>query len=321
MPESQVFLDGDSSALVRPSDGRLYGAQRDVLYRLDPEKWERVKKELVGTWKYFDTPRYIVIYNCDYRLARYIADRCEYMRVNAFEKVFPPPYPIKECGVIRVCKEMDEYHHYGGPGGSAGYWSSGTDELVFPDLSRSKKEDPMTIGVLHHEGFHQYIHYALGGNAPPIWFNEGFAEYFFCVSMKSRGERLVFEDRHPMRYSVVKSALGSGGLTPIKRFIELSQMEHYSQSSLHYAEGWAFCTWMMRVTRNERYREIPKILFQEMQKGFLELKDDPMGRMRGAMSGKPMDNPVIRKATEKAFEGIDLEELEKDFLNDLKRRM
>ena len=34
-----------------------------------------------------------------------------------------------------------------------------------------------------------------------------------------------------------------------------------------------------------------------------------------------MDNPVIKKATEKAFEGIDLDELEKDFLNDLKRRM
>jgi len=299
---------------------------KNDLELLDPEKRERIKEQLVGTWKYFDTPHYIVVYNCDYRLARYIADRCEYMRVNAFEKVFPPPYPIKECGVIRVCKAFDEYYHYGGPKGSAGYWSSGTDELVFPDLSRSKKEDPTTIGVLQHEGFHQYVHYALAGNAPPIWFNEGFAEYFFCVSMKSRGKRLIFEPKHQMRYGVIKSALGSNKITPIKRFIWLSQGEHYRQSSLHYAEGWAFCTWLMHHTRNERYRQIPKILFEEMQKAFVEQKEkekenglDLEGLLRRGRG--PKGNPILKAATEKAFEGIDLDQLEKDFKIGFKRKM
>ena len=50
--------------------------------------------------------------------------------------------------VVRVCKEMDEYYHYGAPRGSAGYWFSADDELVFPDLSQSTRPDQSTIGVL-----------------------------------------------------------------------------------------------------------------------------------------------------------------------------
>jgi len=38
--ESQVILDGDSSLPVCLPDDFLYGAQRDLLYRLDPAKWE-----------------------------------------------------------------------------------------------------------------------------------------------------------------------------------------------------------------------------------------------------------------------------------------
>jgi hypothetical protein len=293
---------------------------------LDPEKRERIKKQLVGTWKYFDTPHYIVIYNCDRQLAEYIANRVEYMRVNAFEKVFPPPYAIKQCGVLRVCKEMKEYHAYGAPRGSAGYWSSGDDELVFPDLSPSKRVEPKTIGVMQHEAFHQYIHYALAGNSPPIWFNEGFAEYFYCVNLKSTGKKLRFDDKHEMRYGTAKTAISAkpgrpGAMTPIKEFIWLSQGEHYRQSQLHYSQGWAFCTWLMRRTRNERYRQIPKILFEEMQKGFVEQKEKrergDWGGMRGMGRG-PKGNPILKAATEKAFEGIDLDELEQDFRREFK---
>ncbi|MEN8149827.1 MAG: hypothetical protein ABFS86_08385, partial [Planctomycetota bacterium] len=228
----------------------------------------------------------------------------------------------QECGVIRVCKEMKEYHAYGAPRGSAGYWSSGDDELVFPDLSRSKKEDKTTIGVLHHEGFHQYIHYALAGNAPPIWFNEGFAEYFFCVSMKSRGKKLKFDKKHPMRTDFFKSRAGSGNYTPIRDFIWLSQGEHYRQSGLHYAEGWALCTWMMRVTKNERYRRIPMILFEEMQKAFVAQKEEgPRGFPGGGWGRGPRGNPILKAATEKAFEGVDIDQLEKDFIRDVKKKM
>jgi len=237
------------------------------------------------------------------------------MRTVAFESVFPPVAPIEECMVVRVCKEMDEYYHYGGPRGSAGYWASFHDELVFPDLSRSKKPDEQTIGVLNHEAFHQYVYYALLKHNPPVWFNEGYAEYFFCVN--STRKTLKFEKRHQMRYSVIKSALGMGKLIPTKEFIKLSHGQYMQRASLCYAQGWAFATWLKNVTKNKRYKQIPDIFFLELQKGYEEM--GAQGRMFPG-AGRER-GPAVEKAMEKAFEGIDLEQLHKDFEKDLKRRM
>jgi hypothetical protein len=234
--------------------------------------------------------------------------------------------PIEEAMVVRVCKEMDEYYHYGAPRGSAGYWASMDDELVFPDLAQSKKPDVDTVGVMAHEGFHQYIYYALLKHNPPVWFNEGYAEYFFCVDFKSFDKKkLHFEARHPMRYGTVKSALGTGGLVPIKEFIRMSQAQYYSRAQLCYSQGWAFATWLKNLTRNERYQEIPKIFFQEMQKGYLEEAQAAAGP-DGFPAGIPpeflgRENKVTEAALEKAFEGIDLDLLHEDFLKGIKRDM
>jgi hypothetical protein len=307
-------------------------SKKKPLELVDLEKREKIKKELVGTWRFIDTTHYIVIYNCDDGLARFIATRIEWMLENAFSVVFPPVEPIKEAMVVRICKEMDEYHHYGGPGGSAGYWASFKDEFVLPDLSQSKKPDTQTIGVLHHEGFHQYIYYSLLKNNPPVWFNEGFAEYFFCVKPPSHSsKKMQFLKRHPMRHSTVKSAAGSGDLIHANDFIRLTHRQYMQQAQLCYSQGWAFSTWLKNITRNERYRKIPEIYFQELQKGFLEASksggaadlpdglDLPDGVLPGGLFGNKKQ--IEQDALEKAFEGIDMEKLNSDFRKDIKSRM
>ena len=85
---------------------------------------------------------------------------------------------------MRVCGDRKEYHEYGGPGGSAGYWNSGSEELVFYDASRSKKIDDDTVSVLYHEAFHQYIYYSVGNVAPHSWFNEGHGDYYAGADLK-----------------------------------------------------------------------------------------------------------------------------------------
>ena len=301
------------------SRGIVMGDPDDLI---DIAKREKIKKGLLGTWRYIDTRHYIVIFNCDIKLAKYIARRIEYMREFAFERVFPPVAPIEECMVVRVCKEMDEYYHYGAPRGSAGYWASHDDELVFPDLAQSSKPDKNTLGVLHHEGFHQYIYYSLLKHNPPVWFNEGFAEYFFCVDFKSWGEKLKFDPRHPMRHSTVKNALGTGQLIPIKDFIKMTQGEYYAKAQLCYSQGWAFATWLKNLTTNKSYREIPEIYFREMQNAYREAAEGGAGDFPGLPPGfGGRDNKVTEEALDKAFEGIDLDKLNEDFQKDIKRRM
>ena len=69
------------------------------------------------------------------------------------------------------------------------------------------------------------------------------------------------------------------------------------------------------------YRQVPEIMFQEMQKGYLEQsqQEGPGGFRGRGMYGEY--NPVVKAAMEKAFEGIDIEEMDEAFRKDLKRRM
>jgi len=259
-------------------------------------KRNRIKKELIDTWSFVDTPHYIVIYDCDKGLAKAIAKRIERMRSQCFETWFPALRPIEDVMVVRVCKDRATYHHYGGPPGTGGYWASGRDELVFPDFSRSKKADKSTLGVLHHEGWHQYLHYAIGGRASPIAFNEGIAEFFFCAEPKGR-KKMSIGNRHPMRQGTVKTAASRGKLIPVRQFLLLTQREHYSQSGLCYSEGWALFYWLLKGTRNEAYKEIPKKIYNALVE----------------MSWKD--------AVEHALEGIDPEKLHEDFLKGIKRNL
>jgi hypothetical protein len=259
-------------------------------------KRNRIKKELIDTWSFVDTPHYIVIYDCDKPLARTIAKRIERMRSQCFEVWFPALRPIEDVMVVRVCKDRATYHHYGGPPGTGGYWASGRDELVFPDFSRSKKADKSTLGVLHHEGWHQYLHYAIGGRGSPIAFNEGIAEFFFCAEPKGR-KKMAIGKRHPMRHGIVKTAASTGKLIPVRRFLLLTQREHYSQAGLCYSEGWALFYWLLEGTRNKAYKAIPRKIYDALVE----------------MSWKD--------AVEHALEGIDPKKLHEDFLKGIKRNL
>jgi hypothetical protein len=261
---------------------------------VDQEKRNRIKRELIDSWSFIDTPHYIVIYDCDKPLARTIAKRIERMRTQCFETWFEPIHAIKEVAVVRVCRDPATYHHYGGPPGTGGYWASGRDELVFPDASRSKKADKITLGVLHHEGWHQYLHYALGGRASQISFNEGIAEFFFCAKTKGR-KKMSIGNRHPMRHGTVKTAASTGKLCPTGKFLRLTQREHYSNSQLHYSQGWAFFYWLLKGTRNEAYKQIPRKIYRNLAE------------------------MAWRDAIDKALEGIDEEQLHEDFLKGIKK--
>jgi hypothetical protein len=271
---------------------------------LDPAKRARIKKDAAQfkDWRTYDTPHYLILHHAkDRNLSRFIAKRIEILRTKCWEVDFPPVKPITAVMVIRLCPDKDTYHHYGGPRGTGGYWASGHDEFVFPSFSGKDREDDTTYGVLHHEGWHQYFHYALEGRPTPIAMNEGLAEYYFCA--EPRGRKVLIGNRHSMRHGVVKTAASTGKLIPFKEFIRLTQREHYSKASLCYSEGWALFYWLMKGTKDPVYREIPMKLFRALAE-----------QQPGAFSEKPW-----LSAVDKVLEGIDEDKLHEDFLKGIKK--
>ncbi|MDJ0973131.1 MAG: hypothetical protein QNJ98_01550 [Planctomycetota bacterium] len=230
-----------------------------------------IEKGIVAGWDVVVSPKknYIVLYNTkkntNHKLAKEIAKRIEKIREQIYEVQFPPSKPITAVSIVRVCADAREYHQYGGPGGSAGYWSPGTEELVFYDASRSKKIDDDTVSVLYHEAFHQYIFYSVGSVSPHSWFNEGHGDYY-AGAKYNRGKFTIGPFRWrvgvvrkvvsegPREYDADSKTWGRKGYTPIKHLVQFTQGEYYSYSGPSYAQGWSLIFFLREIVpKNKKW--------------------------------------------------------------------
>ena len=232
---------------------------------ISPERRKQIEEGIRGlkSWDVIVSPKknYVVVYNTkndtNKELARTLADRIERIREQIYEKQFPPAKKVETVSVMRVCGDATEYHAYGGPQGSAGYWNSHSEELVFYDASRSRRVDDNTLAVLYHEAFHQYIFYSVGNVAPHSWFNEGHGDYYagakygtskFTISpFRWRiGTLKTALTQGPRSCKVTKDAegketktWGNTGYTPLKDLVEFSQADYYAYPAVSYAQGWS----------------------------------------------------------------------------------
>ena len=209
------------------------------------------------------------------------------------------PREMSRCSIVRVCKDQEQYHSYGGPGGSAGYWSPMAKELViYDDRKVGGKGD--TWAVLNHEAFHQFIFYFYGNISPHSWYNEGTGDFYSGYQYKAK--RFTLE-KFQWRVGTIKSAVAEGKHAPLKDFVRWSQGEYYGNNKLgidggqNYAQGWSFIYFLRTGKKanakgwNPRWDTILEDYLKEL-----------------AMTNS------TEKAVDKAFAGVDFDELEKAWI-------
>ena len=203
---------------------------------------QKAGHKLPDDWHVLASPkeRYVIVHHIPRKKTRQLAfvrniqRYLEFMR-ERYEELFPPRKPITEISVVRVCASREEYHQYGGPGGSAGYWNPGDRELVIYDASKSGGAKN-TYSTLFHEAFHQYIYYAVGEISPHSWFNEGYGDYFAGANPKRRFKIGPFQ----WRTSTVRTAVATGKAHHLKDLMTFTQMQYYTRNpGMCYAQGWA----------------------------------------------------------------------------------
>lgn len=282
-----------------------------------------VRSKMVRGWKAEDTENFIVVYHTnDQPLVRTLVSDIESIR-KEYIKLFPPVGEITAVSTVRVCKDRTEYMAYGGMPGSAGYWNSATEELVFYDASikvKGKRDsgEQNTFIVLYHEAFHQYIHYSAGELPPHSWFNEGHGDYFSGADVV--GVRVRKIGLNPWRIGLIQRAIADRKFVPWKDIIGFEQPEYYRSDrvGLCYAQGWSMIYFLRTspvVAKHAQWSRILDTYFQALKEDYarqlalLETqgrKDDRRARLEvGAVSRK--------YALERAFAGIDIAALEAEW--------
>jgi hypothetical protein len=155
----------------------------------------------IDGWWYAETPNYVLTSDLttrNRRLATEIQRDVELMR-SAYTKLIPPLKPVEEVSVIRVFRERSDYLNY--VGGklkwSGGLWMPNKKELVISpiEIINKKNKRDLMLKVVYHEGFHQYLFYALDRLQTPIWFNEGHATFFeSCRVYQNRDTIQIIEN-------------------------------------------------------------------------------------------------------------------------------
>jgi hypothetical protein len=200
-------------------------------------------------WEYLRTERYLFLYHAEKEFVKELAERIEAMR-DIYEEVYPPTDPIEAISIVRVCKDVDEYYGYGGRPGTGGYWNSAARELVIFDI----RPRDVTLAILNHEAFHQYIYYFYGELAPHSWYNEGHGDYFAGAKL-TRSHRIKEFGDAPGGIGLLQSiceaarllgegkGAADGGAVPLKELLAFHQSDYYGgrgyDSGMCYAQGWS----------------------------------------------------------------------------------
>lgn len=318
--------------------GKKDGIDRDKFADTPDKKAqvERARKNILGLkgWDYFTTPNYVWLWSWppdkdDKRIkmqtaVRGLADRLEKMR-ELYIKHYPlHPGVAKIYSVVRVCCEWDEYTKYGGPQGSAGYFSPGTKELVmFYDVDYPKSE---TEATCFHEGWHQYADsyfrtprtkaaVAEGEEGGPKttgtgagtmldrmpgaqlhrWFDEGHGDYFGGFVLE--GTSWTYKGDKG-RKTVIRGMVSSRSHVPLREIVTWNHDRYYgAKAGENYAQGYAMIDFFQRgpTKLGKKWDESWSKVLETYKTVMLETGDQ-------------------KKAVEKAFAGVDWEKLEEAWI-------
>ena len=248
-----------------------------------------------------------------------------------YMELFPPSGEVDRVSVLRLCQTKEEYHQYGGPPNSGGYWHPGNEELVLFDYSYTQRtltpaqkkamrgrkltsKDSML--VMRHEAFHQYIFYAIGEFSPHDWFNEGYGDYFSGAVVNTNSGRVRRIQPSPWRVELAKRmAAGGKGSLPLEKILRAERAEFYNRSRVgdYYAGAWSFVYFLKQskeVQRHERWSTLLGTYFGAVQEAYRE-QLEKFG-VRPTLANKQVASFEARKAAlDRTLDGVDLQELER----------
>ena len=324
---SLILAAEQSGAAAEAAIDRLYasGKYRAVEFR------KKARSELAKEWRAVDTENYLIVHHSKNEgLINKIAREIEAMRA-LYSELFPPAGAMDRLSVVRVCRTKEEYHQYGGPPNTGGYWHPGNEELVFFDYSYTMKtldsDEKRAMGgrvltnddsllVLYHEAFHQYIHYAVGEVAPHDWFNEGYGDYFSGAVVSDTTGRVLRVDPSSWRIHLAKDMCEYGeGFVPLDDILKAERAEFYHPARIRffYAGAWSFVFFLKHskeVAAHPKWSTILQTYFDTAKESYRE-EIEKVGPTPDLQRKMVAGFNARKKALARTLEDLDIAQLEK----------
>ena len=262
------------------------------------------RKSIAGMkeWWFAETPEYIFLSDIRSSTGRALVKNMQQKMPplrKAFAKLVPPFTPLTDANVVRIFEDSVAYKSYVGKNHewSIGLWSPMQRELVI--LSQGRDHDK-TLKIIQHEGFHQYLFFACNMTPNLPWYNEGHACFFETAEISRSGKVKIPENSRV--HHLLRNLDAASKHIPEVLTMDYNTFYHQSAKmrDLNYTTAWALIYYLYKGAPLERKNPYSKILNKYLA---------------GLKSSKNSNT-----ATTKAFEGVLIKNLQKDFINFWKHR-
>lgn len=251
-------------------------------------------KDLKGWWSQ-TTDNFMIISNVeDKKTTRDLELSLERCR-SIFMEYYPFAEPLKDFNLCRVFQSQEGYLAYVGEGGkwNTAVWMSVRKELAISPqiLGALKSKKDFIPPALCHGSFQQYLYY-VSGEWNSTWFAEGNTAYFEGIEFKTRGK---YDIATCPKYLDDVLRMASKDELPVAEVFSMDGKTFYAKdaSQDNYATVWAIVYYLRNgcqlMGKRRNYENVLSRYYDSVRK---------------------LKNPD--KASEFAFEGIDLKDFAKD---------
>lgn len=253
-------------------------------------------------WEAIQSSDYYILTNCTQSptsnaFIKQVTDSLETDKI-IYSFFYKEKKSLKDKFVVRIFKDRDDYIAYVGEQSSwtGGLWMPSKRELVLYKPKLTSKGKIRFFKTLKHEGFHQYIHYALDELETGAWFNEGNAVFMENVELKG-GKICIYPDLTRLKY--LQGQVSTPNFSyRVQMLFKKSYSEFYNDGQVddNYNLSWGIIYFLYTGYSDIYYkykRDYSKVL-QKYYNGLYLFKNE-------------------KKAFEYAWNGIDM----KIFANDL----
>lgn len=149
-----------------------------------------------------------------------------------------------------------DYIAAGGMAGSAGQYSG--DKLMAWGSGQG------VWSTMQHEGFHQFVHRAIGGRMP-VWLNEGLAEYFGHSHWT--GDGFVSGVIPAGLKGRLDKQIRRGQLVPFQKMLSMTSAEWLAKlERKHYDQAWAMVHFLVHA-KDRKYRQALGDMIRDISRG------------------------------------------------------
>jgi tetratricopeptide (TPR) repeat protein len=210
------------------------------------------------TWTTVRSRNFTLIGNASEKDIRGVANRMEQFRA-VFALLFPTvPLNSPVPNTILVFKSDSSFKPFKTNPNEAGYFQPG-DDVNYIALTSERTSAEQPFRVIFHEYVHLMVNNAMG-EALPLWFNEGLAEYYSTFDITQQNRRVLLGDLIDNHVLFLRDTK----FLPLRTLFAVDHKSPYynegNKMNIFYAESWMFMHYLLQGDGQKHRPQLAKFV-------------------------------------------------------------